>query len=252
MLHALPRRSLRSRAGSPLVLPVLLITAASGAFGGLALAAPATQPAAEAALRPTALPFTPPVVALEQVADLDRASRSRPRAALTPKPSPKPVAVAPVAAPEPVAPKPVAVPKPSRTRVRAPAAAVRTGGTCPVPSASFTDTYGAARSGGRSHMGTDLLASYGAPVYAVASGVVDTTSSSNGGISLYLRAGNGERYFYAHNSENVARDGQRVEAGDLIARVGSTGNAGSTNHVHFEREVGGQSVNPYAFLRRIC
>jgi murein DD-endopeptidase MepM/ murein hydrolase activator NlpD len=44
----------------------------------------------------------------------------------------------------------------------------------------------------------------------------------------------------------------RVSAGQLIARVGSTGNAGGTNHVHFEREVGGRSVNPYAFLRSIC
>jgi murein DD-endopeptidase MepM/ murein hydrolase activator NlpD len=75
--------------------------------------------------------------------------------------------------------------------------------------------------------------------------------SSNGGISLYLDADNGETYFYAHNSANVVKSG-RVEAGQLIARVGSTGNAGGTNHVHFEREVGGRSVNPYAFLRRIC
>ena len=140
----------------------------------------------------------------------------------------------------------------TRRTARAAAAPVSSGGRCPVPSASFTDTYGAPRSGGRAHKGTDLLASYGAPVYAVAAGVIDTTSSSNGGISLYLRATNGERYFYAHNSTNVAGDGQRVQAGQLIARVGSTGNAGDINHVHFEREVGGASVNPYRFLRGIC
>jgi len=85
----------------------------------------------------------------------------------------------------------------------------------------------------------------------VADGRVRSAYSSNGGISLYLDADNGETYFYAHNSENVVQGG-RVEAGQLIARVGSTGNAGSTNHVHFEREVGGRSVNPYAFLRRLC
>ncbi len=126
------------------------------------------------------------------------------------------------------------------------------GGACPVPNASFTDTYGAPRSGGRSHQGTDLLAPYGSPVYAVVSGRVRTASSSLGGISLYLEGDNGETYFYAHNSANVASTGQRVGAGDLVARVGSTGNAGGTNHVHFERQVGGRSVNPYDFLRRLC
>jgi peptidoglycan LD-endopeptidase LytH len=126
------------------------------------------------------------------------------------------------------------------------------GAACPVPNASFTDTYGASRSGGRSHQGTDLLAPHGSPVYAVVSGRVRTASSSLGGISLYIEGDNGETYFYAHNSANVASTGQRVGAGDLVARVGSTGNAGGTNHVHFERQVGGRSVNPYDFLRRLC
>ena len=118
--------------------------------------------------------------------------------------------------------------------------------------AASRDTYGAPRSGGRSHQGTDMLAPYGSPVYAVVSGRVRTASSSLGGISLYLEGDNGETYFYAHNSANVASTGQRVGAGDLVARVGSTGNAGGTNHVHFERQVGGRSVNPYDFLRRLC
>jgi murein DD-endopeptidase MepM/ murein hydrolase activator NlpD len=134
------------------------------------------------------------------------------------------------------------------------AAASSSGGAaaCPVPNATFTDTYGASRSGGRSHQGTDLLAPSGSPVYAVVSGRVRTASSSLGGISLYIDGDNGESYFYAHNSANVASNGQRVGAGDLVAKVGSTGNAGGTNHVHFERQVGGRSVNPYDLLRRLC
>lgn len=131
-------------------------------------------------------------------------------------------------------------------------AARKAAGACPVPAASFTDTYGAARSGRRAHQGTDLLAPLGTPAYAVVSGRVRTASSSLGGISLYLDGDNGETYFYAHNSANVASNGQRVEAGELVAEVGSTGNAGGTNHVHFERQVGGRSVNPYDFLRRLC
>ena len=97
------------------------------------------------------------------------------------------------------------------------------------------------------------MAAHGAPVHAVTSGVIDVSSSTSGGLSLYLRADNGERYFYAHNSANLVGDGQRVAAGDLIARVGNTGNARATDpHVHFERQLGGGSVNPYAFLRGLC
>lgn len=128
------------------------------------------------------------------------------------------------------------------------------GSACPVPSASFTDTWGAPRSGGRTHQGTDLMAASGAPVYAVASGVIKATSSVNGGLSIYLTAANGDRFFYAHNSENLAGSGQQVAAGDLIARVGNSGNArGTAPHVHFEMQPGGgRAVNPYQFLRGLC
>lgn len=247
MQHAVPRRP---RLRRPVVLPVLLLTAATGALAGLAALPSAAEPQVD---RLVATRSAPPAPLVLPDRDLRTASRSRSRVLPAPKPTPP--------APRPVVKVVLAPPKPApvlKARVRVPARAKvvatpsSSGGRCPVPSASFTDTYGAARSGGRSHQGTDLLAAYGAPVYAVADGVVDTTSSSNGGISLYLRASNGERYFYAHNSSNVAGDGQRVSSGELIARVGSTGNAGGTNHVHFEREVGGSSVNPYRFLRAIC
>ena len=233
-----------------MVLPALLLTVGAGAFGGLALTPNQATDVLVAQAAPRALAFTDVAPPRENPADLDRASRSRPR--LAPSPSAAPPK-APTPAAKPVAtpaakPKPVAV----KRKIRKAPVARLSGGRCPVPAASFTDTYGAPRPGGRSHMGTDLLAPYGSPVYAVADGVIDASSSSRGGISLYLRAGNGDRFFYAHNSENIARDGQRVQAGELIARVGSTGNAGNINHVHFEREVGGSSVNPYRFVRSIC
>lgn len=236
MRHARPRERARLRA----VLPAVLLTATGGAFAGLAVV-----PAA-AAKAPDVLAFTDTtVVSLpERSFDLERASRTRELRPLPAKPSPK---AAPPAPPKPTA-KPTPKPSPRRTST-----AKVFGGRCPVPSASFTDTWGAPRSGGRSHKGTDLMAAYGAPVYAVAAGVVDTAYSSNGGISLYLKAANGDRYFYAHNSKNLVGDGERVQAGQLIARVGNSGNAASTApHVHFEREVGGVAVNPYAFLRRLC
>ena len=144
----------------------------------------------------------------------------------------------------------------SRSRSVAPAQPAETTGgyACPVAGRhSFSDTWGEARSGGRRHQGTDVMAAYGTPVAAVTSGVVRTAYSSAGGISLYLDGNDGVQYFYAHNSRNSVRSGQRVKAGEIIAAVGTSGNApDGAPHVHFERHVGGSTVNPYTFLRRIC
>lgn len=123
------------------------------------------------------------------------------------------------------------------------------------PTHAYRDTWGAARSGGRSHKGTDVFAPYGSPAYAVTDGVITRTGSGgNGGITLYLRGDNGDVYYYAHNSRNLVRGGQRVSRGEVIARVGQSGNAqGTSPHVHFERHPGGGSpVNPYPFVRRAC
>jgi murein DD-endopeptidase MepM/ murein hydrolase activator NlpD len=139
---------------------------------------------------------------------------------------------------------------------RSGATRVSTGGhTCPVgPAHSFVDTWGAARSGGRRHQGTDIFAPHGSPVYAVVSGRVRTDYNRLGGVVLYLNGDDGHEYYYAHNSANVAGSGQRVAVGELIARVGQTGNArGTSPHVHFELHPGGGSpVNPYGFLRSVC
>ena len=272
MLHARPGPALRRR-----VLPALLLGACTAAFGGLVVIAPA---AVERSAEPDVVAYadTEPVPVLAPVdreRTVARASRSRriaeaeaaakaaaEAAAAQAAAEAAAAAAAAEAAAKAQAEAEAAAAAKAKAKAEAEAAAslkasssaVRStgGGACPVPNATFTDTYGAPRSGGRSHQGTDLLAPYGSPVYAVVSGRVRTASSSLGGISLYLDGDNGETYFYAHNSANVASSGQRVGAGDLVARVGSTGNAGGTNHVHFERQVGGRSVNPYDFLRRLC
>ncbi|HEV2891481.1 MAG TPA: M23 family metallopeptidase [Frankiaceae bacterium] len=123
------------------------------------------------------------------------------------------------------------------------------------PNHAFRDTWGAPRSGGRTHKGTDVFAPMGSPSYAVTDGVITRMSwSSNGGKQVYLRGNDGNEYFYAHMSSYVAHQGQRVSAGDLIARVGDTGNArGGAPHVHFEvHPGGGYPVNPYPYVRRFC
>ena len=251
MLHAKPGPGLRAR-----LLPVLLLSLITAAFAGLV----ALEPGADDDASVLAYAATPlQALELEQPAVVEReqarASRSRrieqqeaARAAAQAKAAAEARAKAEAAAKAKA--KAEAAAKASSS-MSVPAAASRISGRCPVPDASFTDTWGAPRSGGRSHKGTDMLAPYGSPVYAVANGTVRGAYSSAGGISLYLDADNGETYFYAHNSKNLVTSG-RVSAGDLIARVGSTGNAGGTNHVHFEREVNGVAVNPYRLLRSIC
>jgi murein DD-endopeptidase MepM/ murein hydrolase activator NlpD len=127
---------------------------------------------------------------------------------------------------------------------------------CPVGAVhSFTDTWHAPRSGGRQHQGTDVFAPHGSPAYAVVDGVIDKEGNGGlGGITLWLRGDNGDRYYYAHNAANVARVGQRVRAGEVIAYVGQTGNAATTPpHIHFEAHPGGGAArNPAPWLAAIC
>ena len=125
------------------------------------------------------------------------------------------------------------------------------------PPYSYVDTWGAPRSGGRTHQGTDVMAPYGAEVYAYTAGVVSRESTStSGGIQLYLLGDNGVEYFYAHLSRYAVPAGTRVRAGQLVAYNGQSGNAQYTApHVHFEVHPGGPGstpVNPYPYVQRAC
>jgi murein DD-endopeptidase MepM/ murein hydrolase activator NlpD len=122
---------------------------------------------------------------------------------------------------------------------------------------SFRDTWGAPRSGGRRHQGTDVMAPFNVPVYAFTSGVVLRRSSSRlGGLGLYLRGDDGATYFYAHLNgyTSAGSAGRRVVAGEHIGFNGYTGNASrSAPHVHFERQpAGGAKQNPYPYLVAAC
>lgn len=129
---------------------------------------------------------------------------------------------------------------------------------CPVQGpVSFVDSWGAPRSGGRSHKGVDMMAPRGTPVAAIADGTVTRSQSSSsglGGITIWLRDNAGNTYYYAHNDRNVVDSGTSVKAGQLIAYVGNTGNARYTaSHVHFEFHPGsGGAVNPYPLVRSLC
>jgi murein DD-endopeptidase MepM/ murein hydrolase activator NlpD len=133
---------------------------------------------------------------------------------------------------------------------------VRKGRTCPVPGARFTDTYGAPRSK-HPHAGVDLLAKRGTKIHAVESGTIVRAhwSGSSGGYTITLKGRSGSKFFYAHNDKNLVKAGQNVKVGQVIARVGSTGNAGTVNQLHFEYWKSGREsdpVNPTPLVRSLC
>ena len=78
---------------------------------------------------------------------------------------------------------------------------------------SFIDSWGAPRSGGRAHKGTDLFAAWNEPMYAVASGRVALGSSGLGGNTIWLLADNGIAYYYAHLSGFNVSSGSSVGQG---------------------------------------
>jgi murein DD-endopeptidase MepM/ murein hydrolase activator NlpD len=131
------------------------------------------------------------------------------------------------------------------------------GGACPVAGAvSFTDSWGAPRSGGRAHQGVDMIAARDTPLVAIYSGTIRRISSGNlSGLSVWLQAGNGDQFFYAHlESYGDISVGQSVNEGQVIGYNGSSGNAPSwLPHLHFEYHPGGGSaVNPYPLVRSLC
>lgn len=137
--------------------------------------------------------------------------------------------------------------------------------------ASYIDSFGAGRSGGRSHAGQDLMAPKHRPVVAAVDGVVTRVRHDNSGLSgnsLTIRDDEGWSYVYIHLNNDTPgtddgsnryelafadgiRSGQRVRAGEVVGYVGDSGNAENTSpHLHFELHApDGTIVNAYPSLR---
>ncbi len=127
---------------------------------------------------------------------------------------------------------------------------------CPVlGGASFINTWGAPRSGGRTHKGVDMFNSRNTPLVAVVDGTVRFSSNRLGGISTHVYSDDGITYYYAHlesHPTNIS-SGQRVSAGTTVGYLGSSGNARYTSpHLHFEIRPNGVAVNPYPTVRHYC
>ena len=112
----------------------------------------------------------------------------------------------------------------------------------PLPGAKVISPYG--KRGGRMHTGVDLKTKPKDKIYAAFPGeVVYSDKLSGYGNLVRIRHQNGFETYYAHNSKNLVKKGQRVKAGQVIALVGQTGRA-STPHLHFETRVNGKPQNP--------
>ena len=137
--------------------------------------------------------------------------------------------------------------------------------TVPVAGVARTairDSWGDPRDNGlRAHHGTDIMAAANTPVLAAAPGTVEKLwTSAAGGTTLYVRSPDRTwTYYYAHLASYAPglREGQVVRAGDPLAYVGDTGNAGPGNfHLHFgltrmrpeQRWFEGEDVDPYPYL----
>ncbi len=131
-----------------------------------------------------------------------------------------------------------------------------------VRPSDLTDTFTAARAGGRVHDAIDIMAPEGTPVLAATPGTVEKLFFSNGGggNTIYVRSEDGKwMYYYAHLSSYAPglAEGQHVRQGQVIGRVGHTGNASAEGpHLHFainrmapgQRWWEGDPINPYPLL----
>ncbi len=136
----------------------------------------------------------------------------------------------------------------------------------------FTDTYGAPRSGGRTHEGVDILGEKMTPLVAAVDGTVswmrhDAANNLSGNM-LTITDADGWKYHYIHiNNDTPGTDdganrydeafgpgieeGATVQAGQLVAYLGDSGNAEWTApHLHFEIETpDGVAINPYPSVK---
>lgn len=101
----------------------------------------------------------------------------------------------------------------------------------------------------KGHSGMDLAVPTGTPIRAALPGTVTASKYNAGGYGYYVMIdhGNGLSTLYGHCSKLLARVGQAVEAGDIIALSGNTGRS-TGPHLHFEVRVSGERTDPRYYL----
>jgi murein DD-endopeptidase MepM/ murein hydrolase activator NlpD len=133
--------------------------------------------------------------------------------------------------------------------------AVTATGTATAADGWVRPTNGSVSSGfgprwGTQHEGIDIAAASGTPVRAATDGVVKKASWYGGyGNAVIIDHGGGVKTLYGHNSALTVKPGDRVQAGEVIAKVGSTGDS-TGPHLHFEVQVDGKAINPRPWLKK--
>ncbi len=101
---------------------------------------------------------------------------------------------------------------------------------------------------GYGHRGLDVAAPLGTPIKAATGGTVTTAGWNDSyGYMLIVSHGNGVQTVYAHCSQLIAKNGQSVAQGQVIGKVGSTGNS-TGPHLHFEIRVNGVLQDPQNYI----
>lgn len=99
------------------------------------------------------------------------------------------------------------------------------------------------------HAGTDIRMAYGQGVQAVAGGKVTSVSERSGyGLTVVIDHGNGLETRYAHLSGATVREGEMVEAGQVVAQSGNSGRS-TGPHLHLEARQNGRAVEVAALLK---
>ncbi len=100
----------------------------------------------------------------------------------------------------------------------------------------------------RTHTGIDLVAPTGTKIYATGDGVVTSAKFERGyGKAIVINHGYQYQSMYAHCSEILVHQGQKVKRGEVIGLVGNTG-VSTGSHLHYEIIKGGQKVNPINYF----
>lgn len=123
-----------------------------------------------------------------------------------------------------------------------------------VPTKNYTMTssygfrYDPFHGRGAQHGGLDMAGSHGEPIYAAAAGrVVRAGRFGAYGNAIDIDHGRGIITRYAHLSSISVKQGQKVDMGEKIAGMGSTGRSTGT-HLHYEVRIDGKAVNPRPFI----
>lgn len=237
--HAKPRDVPAAKA---ILVPLVLAGSTGSAFGGLAMSASASE-------QPTAVSAAAVSTSREESEQvlLERAQQSEQRASRQRAAAAEQAAAAEAAR---IAAEKAAAAKATATKAAEETAAADKAATTFSRPGTGRLTSGYGPRWGRMHRGIDLAAGTGSPIRAAAAGTVISAGLEGGyGRAVRIRHADGSETLYAHNSRLLVSAGQRVVAGEQIAREGATGNV-TGPHLHFEVRIGGDNVNPLSWLRR--